>query len=220
MVNTFRKYRNDISMVRCEAKLINELDLKYIGDYKSQNDNVYLFEECLFSKNGYWYTPGGYMLRVSLLDTLIPKREIYTNKEAGQNYQIMLPYLYKHKCITIKKQLYNIVIRDSSHSREVYKSYDKRIHLMQIYENTILETLDKISTIQFDKRNGYKLSIKHKFLIDKLRIAIDYKRKKDIQKIRTELFEQNISIPKSLLLQSFSPILYQFILMIRKYIYN
>lgn len=35
----------------------------------------------------------------------------------GQNFQMLLPYMYHHKCPTIPEPLYGVCVREGSHSR-------------------------------------------------------------------------------------------------------
>lgn len=72
-----------VSVVRCQVQNLLERDLSPTGSYfktydKDTIDNV--FDDCLYCKNGFWYQPGGYMVRMTDVDKFIPNREIYTEK--------------------------------------------------------------------------------------------------------------------------------------------
>lgn len=60
--------------------------------------------------------PGVFMIRTQLLFDKIKNREIYYNREAGQNYQLLLPVAYDNKCGFIDNILYDYYVRKNSHS--------------------------------------------------------------------------------------------------------
>lgn len=62
---------------------------------------------------------GVFMVRTALLFEKLENREIYYDPEAGQNYQLLLPVAYFHKCGFIDPILYTCYIRRNSHSRNV-----------------------------------------------------------------------------------------------------
>lgn len=37
----------------------------------------------------------------------------------GQNFQMLLPFMYRYKCPTIEKELYGVAVRRGSHSRQI-----------------------------------------------------------------------------------------------------
>ena len=59
------------------------------------------------------------MIRSHLLFEKIINREIYLNREAGQNYQLLLPVAYDNKCGFIDDILYDYYVRNDSHSHDV-----------------------------------------------------------------------------------------------------
>lgn len=121
MVSLLSVSPEDVSMVRVLYNVVNQDDellyrIDVRGDDKYKTD---LFEDCVFGENGYWYPPGGKMVKTKKIDELIPGREIYTRKNAGQNFQIEFPILYKQKCLTVYEYLYTIVSHQDSMSRDV-----------------------------------------------------------------------------------------------------
>ena len=129
MVNAFRESNENVGMVRTYANLLDEKSLKVIGNvgpsYK-QKTTLSLFEDCLFARPTFWFAPGEYMVRVDVLSECIPELDIYTSKLAGQNWQIMLPILYRYECKTIEKFSYNILVRKMSHSRGQFNTLDRK----------------------------------------------------------------------------------------------
>lgn len=67
---------------------------------------------------------------------LNPSLDIYTAENAGQNWQILLPLMYNHKCLTVDEYLFNYVQRVASHSHST-KDFDCLIEKWNLYENVI-----------------------------------------------------------------------------------
>lgn len=59
---------------------------------------------------------GCYMLRAPAFFTIYPGRRI-PEYGVGQNFQMLLPMLFRHKCATIPEELYGVALRPGSHSR-------------------------------------------------------------------------------------------------------
>ncbi|PID99170.1 glycosyl transferase family 2 [Candidatus Saccharibacteria bacterium] len=139
MVKVLDGSDDDVSMVRVQYRVRDENGaiIHSLGVNDDTRYKVDLFEDAIFGTNGFWYPPGGYMAKMSALDKHIPNREIYTEKTAGQNFQLYLPLLYKQKCLTIEQYLYSIVAHDDSHSRNV-STNDMR---QAVYYRAIKHTL-------------------------------------------------------------------------------
>lgn len=60
---------------------------------------------------------GCYMLRTDSFFEIYPERRI-PEYDFGQNFQMLLPFLYYHKCPTIHEALYGVCVREDSHSRK------------------------------------------------------------------------------------------------------
>lgn len=78
---------------------------------------------------------GCYMLKSERLFEIYPDRRI-PEYAVGQNFQMLLPYLYRHKCPTIREELYGVAVRSGSHSRRTmiqaqeekkYRDYERLI---------------------------------------------------------------------------------------------
>lgn len=142
MVEALEGSGNDTSMVRVQYNVLDESGntTSGLGVSDETRYKTDLFEDAVFGANGFWYPPGGIMAKMSKIDKLIPGREIYTEKNAGQNFQLYLPLLYNQKCLTLEKYLYNIVEHEDSHSRNMATSNSRQ----KVYYRTIKNTLDKI----------------------------------------------------------------------------
>lgn len=100
-----------------------------------------LFEDYLFMRNVY-YAPGGYMIRTSVFDEVIPEREIYPGR-GGQNAQVLLPFAYRNRYGYMEDTLYKYYIRKESHSHSVDSS-EKIIKQWELFEKILLETLSRM----------------------------------------------------------------------------
>jgi glycosyltransferase involved in cell wall biosynthesis len=152
MADALEKSDDTVSMVRGKCYVRDDKKLDVID--KLNGDNEFLFEDCLWHRNGFYHFCT--MLKVSLLDKLIPHREIFTSKWGGQNCQILLPLLYEHRCITLDKYLFNVLARENSHGRN-HHTILKRI---ECYENTLLSTIDRLTTMPVEEKGKYKVLIK------------------------------------------------------------
>lgn len=59
---------------------------------------------------------GCYMIKSGCFFQIYPDRHI-PEYPVGQNFQMLLPYMYRHKCPTILEPLYGVCVREGSHSR-------------------------------------------------------------------------------------------------------
>lgn len=180
MVNVLDASNESVSMVRVQYCVRESNSLKVVGKLKVDDETRYktdLFEDCLLGQNGFWYPPGGKMIKVKHMDMLIPGRDIYVEKNAGQNVQILLPLLYGYKCLTLEKYLFSIVERPDSVSRNG-STNDVR---QKAYRNSRIKTLKRMNlpveyeTFLVNKINKmYRQSITTR--TPKLRIRIQCKR--------------------------------------------
>lgn len=59
---------------------------------------------------------GCYMLCLETFFSIYPRRQIPAY-DVGQNFQMLLPFLYVHPCPTLREELYTVYVRPESHSR-------------------------------------------------------------------------------------------------------
>ena len=189
MVEKLLTSSSDVGMVRTLANLVDETthQVKYkLGTLYLKNPKTNLFEDCLFARPSFWFPPGEYMVKVDSLKKCIPNLEIYTSKNAGQNWQLMLPILYNCKCTTIPEYHYNILIRKLSHSRGQYKTCEDQLKKIEAYENTILSTLSIID-MPVNLKDSYFQSISIKYLKCRLEIYKKFNIKQDANLIYRNL---------------------------------
>lgn len=189
MVSILDKSEDSVSMVRCLPVYLNEGSLTL--HHKTANEveiyNEYLFEDCLFGKKRYWFVPGNYMAKMVVLDECIKERDIYTEKNAGQNWQLMLPLLYSHRCITIGEYLYSVVVRKASHSRGQYKSFEEEEKKFQAYENTLVNTLQRISALPLIEKERYIRNVSIKYLWIYFDVSLKYHHREQAKMVLQKL---------------------------------
>lgn len=171
-------------MCVCKIAQVNENDpdnligiLERVVSAKEDN----LFEDLLFLKNVF-YTPGGYMVRSSALDSVIPKRDIYCGR-GGQNAQILLPVSYTKRYGYIDDILYKYFIRESSHSHSV-NSAEKTLIQLEYFESILLETLNRMPQ---DVLPRYQLRIKVYYARMRYGNALDTRKPELIKKYYQEI---------------------------------
>jgi len=156
LVKALKGTDDSIGMARCMLEYLNENDLsvqRALDTGRVFSDR--LFEDCLYGLNDYWYSPGGYMVKTQALKEAIPDLEIYTEHDAGQNWQLMLPVLYSHRCLTINRIMYSVLVRQSSHSRGGYASMMKARKLINSYRKTIVSTLERLHAMPKEEKRRY-----------------------------------------------------------------
>lgn len=127
-----------------------------------------LFWDILESKT--FVCCGCYMLRTEKFFEIYPDRHIPEYEhDIGQNFQMLLPFMYRHKCPTIQEHLYGVCVREGSHSRrKLTQEEEKRKY--QGYEDLVDEIADicqikdKVSKRRFaywKAKRAYGLAVKH-----------------------------------------------------------
>lgn len=167
MVERLESLSEEFAMVRCKMQILDEDNNNVIGtrgDFALKEEKWDLFEDCL--RGNFYFYPGCYMVRFA--DFLSSNGlDIYTEKDAGQNWQMFLPILYKFRCSTINEYLFNVLARSTSHSRGQYKGVKRTLQKWDAYERTILATLDKIESMPRVIKDEYKTEIKIQYVLRK-----------------------------------------------------
>ena len=164
LVDALRDTGDDVSMSRFLMEFLREDDLSFIRSidhtpsYKEE-----LFEDCLYAAHDFWYCSGGYMVKTALLKETIIRLQIYTEHDAGQNWQLMLPVLYGRRCITIPEVHYSVVMRVASHTRGQYSTRKQINKQLNGYRNTIISTVQRIPTMPDDQKQNYCSKINNKY---------------------------------------------------------
>lgn len=163
----------DYAMGRCRIRYVNEKDdfvrLSLLSK-KLQEKNQ--FDTYVFGLNGVAYPPIAYIIDLKKIDTLIPNREIYTEKRAGQNWQLMMPFSYKQNCFYIEDVGACVLERADSHSRGQFAGFDKTIEKIEVYENTILGTLDRMKTYMGEDYIEYYKRVQKAYIHGRMIVSI------------------------------------------------
>ena len=111
---------------------------------------------------------GCYMLRSEAFFSIYPDRHI-PEYPVGQNFQMLLPFMYRHKCPTIQEELYGVAVRQGSHSRlpltqtqeeKKYSDYeflaDEIAGICQLEDQESLNRLER-----WKAKRRYQISLKY-----------------------------------------------------------
>ena len=138
MKYNFLKKNSTYGMVICGAQAIDQETGRKIRNLviKKKNHVDNMFRTII---DGIPCYPGVSIVRTQLLFDKINNREIYYNREAGQNYQLLLPVAYDNKCGFIDNVLYDYYVRNDSHSHDVdYTRMYKRTYVRERLLDNIL----------------------------------------------------------------------------------
>lgn len=186
MVDALVNSPAEYAMVRTQENIVYDSDRDKVicvnGTLANEYEPKDLFEDCLFVKNNFYFCSGAYMLRMEEFEnsTELP---IFTSKDAGQNWQLLLPMLYKYRCMTILEPLYNVVDRISSHSRGSVDTDEKWLIRRDTYCDTIVGTLDRIKGMPDDERSEYKRKIREIYFFEKLDFCLNKGYNKKVKSI-------------------------------------
>lgn len=94
---------------------------------------------------------GCYMLRTKDFFSIYSEKHI-PEYSAGQNFQMLLPYMYYHKCYTIQEALYGVRIHGDSHSRRKRTQEEEEARFIEF--ESLIDEISVICNIHsfFEKR--------------------------------------------------------------------
>lgn len=162
----FLEKNKEFAIVRCNAIGRAENDLNTVvqkmflpKEFQNKTD---VFEDCILI-NGINSFIGIYMMRFEKYKENNTNLYIYPGRE-GQNWQLLLPILYKNKCGFLDEIVYNYVVRDNSHSH-AKRTLEQLIKRIEGYKKTLFETL-KILNIEERYHNELVSKIEEKYNIE------------------------------------------------------
>ena len=158
MVRVLESSAPEFQLVRTQVRYVQDPSLALLrieGLDAHEEEDPSLFEDCLFALGGFYYCAGSYLVRTAVLKDLTGF-DIYSEKNAGQNWQLLLPILYRYRCKTILEPLFTVVERSASHSRGQYSGYARDVVKKEAYLRTQRATLERIADIPEDKRARYR----------------------------------------------------------------
>ena len=88
---------------------------------------------------------GCYMLKTEPFFHIYPSRKI-PEYDVGQNFQMLLPFLYRYQCPTIPRSLYRVYVRPDSHSRRSMSKQEEMIRFKQFEQ--LVDEIAKICEIE------------------------------------------------------------------------
>lgn len=163
-ISTRVKYlqvHKEVNAVRSLSRYVNEDDLsEATPDEKTGDTNKKsLFLDILYSRT--FVCCGCYMLRTEEFFKIYPGKEIPVYN-VGQNFQMLLPFMYHNDCDTILDPLYVVYKRKDSHSRRVlsreetenkYKDYEDLLDdIIKIANITDMDDLEEIENWKLNRR--------------------------------------------------------------------
>lgn len=178
---------DEYAMVRCIPTSVNEKSgeekvLPFKNVYADSNQ----FINCLYSRNFFWGA-GNYMVRMSVFDHVNPKRDIYVQKDAGQNWQMLLPLMYRHQCYSFETSYFSVLERADSHSRGQYHTFEQKLKKLAVYEDTIVRTLDRIIGLCEEDKQKYITTIKAKYLHERFILSVKFGKGKKVREYYHQL---------------------------------
>ena len=121
---------------------------------------------------------GCYLLQSACFFAIYPQKQI-PEYDVGQNFQMLLPYLYRHKCPTLQEELYGVAVRTGSHSRteltreqeeKKYDDYEKLADdIVRICKMEDRPSLDRMTCWKAGRR--YRIALKYRCWRD-VRVAL------------------------------------------------
>lgn len=160
MVN-FLDTHKDYNAVRGNVAFRKDNEQKEIIEVRKSKEpqNTDLFMNYIIEKDTYCFA-GVIMIRMAYFLKNNKERKIYVNR-AGQNWQIILPAIYKSKTGYIDKLVYNVMVRENSHSRQKETMKDVLVR-MQNHRKILKKTVSKIIDDKEEKKKYLKI-IKDKY---------------------------------------------------------
>ena len=110
------------------------------------------------------------MARMSAFDDSNPDRYIYATRR-GQNWQMLLPIMYKYKCGYYPEPLYDYYINSGSLSDETKDTLDTVIKRYDMYEELIVATVNHMN---IPEEEEYTKMVHCHYLKKKIDVAFTY----------------------------------------------
>lgn len=148
----FLNQNQDFALVRIDGYYVSEHDESIIegkvADCNHDRENPHIFWNAVTERN---FQFGYSVLRTAIFEYENDGLDIYESYH-GQNWQLLLPILYRHKSKLIDKPLYNVIVHQDSVSRVTQRDYNKRLPQLKEYINIIEATLQRMRYITEDDR--------------------------------------------------------------------
>ena len=155
--------------VRANAYMRNDSDLKNIIKILSPKEKSKrnLFENYIFVNDIHCFT-GPIMIRMDYFDKVKKERKIFETR-AGQNWQIILPIAYKGVAGFIDEPLYNVVVRENSHSRKKNRTLENEINRIDEHMLVLKNVLTEMNLYE-----KYSERLENKYNMEKMDLSLVY----------------------------------------------
>jgi glycosyltransferase involved in cell wall biosynthesis len=171
---SFLNLHSHYGFVRNNAEMVFEKDInKKIKIIKSSSKD-FIFEDLLFEKK-MPVTAGNYLIKTSVIKLALKDGRIVEGFR-GQNWPMLLPISYHHRCGYINECLNTIVMRENSLSSD--GSYLDEIFRITEHENMLSLILRDID----GDLSRFACLLKKKYDSMRLRLALKYQDSKQIDK--------------------------------------
>ncbi len=189
----FLENNPEYAFVRSDANVFVETDLKHpIGRISKNSPNrfkeVGLMEDYILERDVI-FCPGCHMVKTESFKEVNPEMDIYEGRR-GQNYQLLLPLLYKFRYGFIDECLYNYIIYTNSMSRGD-NSFEKCVERYDGLQSYILETLKRMEMKKEDYEHYCELT-RQKYYMLKARKAFAYGLKDEYKMNREKLNDSQL----------------------------
>lgn len=137
----FLQEHPEVGMVRCNIEMIDEQTGKSLGFFERLDSPCLIndaFNKLVFART--WFGAMACMVRMTFFDSVVSGREIYANKRAGQNWQMMLPMAAAYPFWQLPEVLGYYCVRPNSHSRsqaDWKESIAYSVMSEEVLENTL-----------------------------------------------------------------------------------
>lgn len=178
LVNALKAHGDDVAISRCAYKYVKEENWKlmFVHYPGIGNEPINIFENAMTGKGkgNFSFCAGAWMVKTKFIDELIPGRNIFTHPMAGQNPQIMWPYIFYKKCVSVEEILFTCLHRANSHSHTMTVSLDRKLALQDVYLMTVKAVLGGIKDLNSQKRKQYIERYANEFLRNKISLCESY----------------------------------------------
>lgn len=174
LVDALQEFGDEVGIARCRYEFVS--DHSFIANGSNSYPNYgfpeSVLDDAVYYRNGFINVPGGWIIKTRYLDSFIPNRNIFTEKDAGQNAQILLPYVANCKCVSVDDILFCYFVREDSHSRA--KGHEKENSRVEAYMHTYIHVLNILPELESSKREEYKQIIQRMFYSRLLKNDVEY----------------------------------------------
>lgn len=183
MVEAFGQLDDSYAIVRCEGQFVDERTLQPVRQRTYNQQKEHIFEE-YFTGQESIAVAGLTMVRMAAFDKVNPKREIFHGR-MPQNFQMMLPLGYSYKHYTLHENLYSILLKHDSHSRQQVP-YEKCIDTFEGYQEITDKTLDSIAAIPAGELAEYHRLSRLSFLEGAMVMSFKYAKPREANRYASE----------------------------------